>query len=377
VGSRWIPPTRGDVALVLFMVVLELTSFGQDPGLSVADHAVALLLPLALLVRRAAPAVAAVAFLIATACAALLHLHAVNGASAVVGIVVGVYSAAAYLPVWSALGTLALWGAAATIQGVVDHSDPGDTAFAFIVLVCAATPGFLVRRGREQAETARGEVERSATREAAKAEQAVADERARIARELHDVVAHAVSIMVVQAAAADELLERDPARAHAALEAVQRTGRSAVAELARMLELLRGEGDAEAPLPTLRRLPTLLDEARASGAVVDLVQDIAGPPLPPAVELCAYRVVQEAVTNAAKHTLRPRVQVRLSRSADGKVEILVENDGGAGPRSSDGTGHGLLGLRERVSVFGGRLDAEPCPDGGFRVRAVVPTGATE
>ena len=142
-----------------------------------------------------------------------------------------------------------------------------------------------------------------------------------------------------------------------------------------MLELLRGEGDADTPLPTLGRLPALLDEARASGVDVDLVQDIAGPPLPPAVELCVYRVVQEALTNAAKHTLRPRVQVRLSREADGRVEILVENDGGAGPRSSDGTGHGLLGLRERVSVFGGRLDAAPRPDGGYRVVAVVPTGA--
>jgi signal transduction histidine kinase len=247
--------------------------------------------------------------------------------------------------------------------------------FPIILLICAATPGVLVRRGREQADTARGEVERSAMREAALAEQAVVDERARIARELHDVVAHAVSIMVVQAAAADELLERDPARAHAALDAVQRTGRSAIEELARMLELLRGEGDADAPLPTLRHLPALLDEARASGVDVDLVQDIAGPPLPPAVELCAYRVVQEALTNAAKHTLRPRVQVRLSRNTDGQVEILVENDGGAGPRSSDGTGHGLLGLRERVSVFGGRLDAAPGPDGGYRVLAVVPTGA--
>jgi len=375
VGTKWIPPTRGDVALVLFLVVLELTSFGQDPGLSVDDHAVALLLPLALLVRRTAPAAAAVAFLIATACADLLHLHSVNSGAAVVAMVVAAYSAGAYLPLWPAVGTLALWGAAFAVQGAIDHSPGDDMAFPVILLICAAVPGILVRRGREQAETARGEVERSATREAALAEQAVVDERARIARELHDVVAHAVSIMVVQAAAADELLERDPARAHAALDAVQRTGRSAIEELARMLELLRGEGDADTPLPTLGRLPALLDEARASGVDVDLVQDIAGPPLPPAVELCVYRVVQEALTNAAKHTLRPRVQVRLSRDADGRVEILVENDGGAGPRSSDGTGHGLLGLRERVSVFGGRLDAAPRPDGGYRVVAVVPTGA--
>ena len=363
------------MALVAILVVLELTSFGQDPGLSVADHAVALLLPLTLLVRRAAPAAAAVAFLMATACAALLHLHPVNSGAAVIGMVVAAYSAGAYLAFWSAVGTLALWGVAFTVQGAVDHSPADDMAFPVILLICAAVPGILVRRGRAQAETARSEVQRSATREAAKAEQAVADERARIARELHDIVAHAVSIMVVQAAAASELLERDPARAHAALDAVQRTGRSAIEELARMLELLRGEGDADAPLPTLGRLPALLDEARASGAEVDLVQDIPGPPLPPAVELCAYRVVQEAVTNAAKHTLRPRVQVRLSRDAEGQVEILVENDGGAGPRTSAGTGHGLLGLRERVSVFGGRLDAEPCPDGGFRVRVVVPTGA--
>ena len=205
--------------------------------------------------------------------------------------------------------------------------------------------------------TAAGDLAREAAdREAARAAQAVADERERIARELHDVVAHAVSIMVVQAAAAEELMERDPARARAALAAVQRTGRTAVGELARMLDLLRG-GDADqglVPVPTLDALADLAAEARLAGA--DVAVD-AGPlpPLDPGLQLCAYRVVQEALTNAAKHARQPRVRVRLS-AEDGDLVVAVDDDGGSGPRSSEGTGHGLVGLRERVEVYGGSLD---------------------
>jgi DNA-binding NarL/FixJ family response regulator len=157
----------------------------------------------------------------------------------------------------------------------------------------------------------------------------VAGERARIALELH-VVAHAVSIMVMQAAAADELLDTDPDRAQATLGAVQQAGRSAVAELARMLDLLRDARDDElAPLPTLDALPALAEEARRAGADVTISGDHVGQ-LAPAVQLCAYRVVQEALTNAGKHAIKPQVHVALERT-DSDLVVLVEDDGGTGP----------------------------------------------
>jgi signal transduction histidine kinase len=199
-------------------------------------------------------------------------------------------------------------------------------------------------------------------------------ERARIARELHDVVAHAVSIMVVQAAAADEVLDRDPQRAHVALGAVQRSGRAAVVELGRMLDLLRSDDEALAPLPTLEGLPALVADARRSGLDVALHDETPGR-YPAAIELCAYRVVQEGVTNALRHAPGSRVAVRLAQCGDA-LEVWVENSAAAVPSPAPaGTGHGLIGLRERVTVFGGRLDAGPRPEGGYRVRASVPLGA--
>jgi signal transduction histidine kinase len=180
--------------------------------------------------------------------------------------------------------------------------------------------------------------------------------------------------MVVQAAAADEVLERDPMRAHAALGAVQQAGRSAVTEMARMLDLLRGTstGDDLAPLPTLDGLDDLVEEARLAGAEVVLDRRPV-PPLPAAIELCAVRVVQEALTNAAKHARNPHVRVEVG-SIDGVLDLVVEDDGGSGPRAGAGTGHGLLGLRERVEVFHGTIDAAPRPDGGFRLRVGLPIG---
>jgi signal transduction histidine kinase len=226
---------------------------------------------------------------------------------------------------------------------------------------------------RRQAEAGRAALN-AATSEKEQADEAVAAERARIARELHDVVAHAVSIMVVQAAAADELLERDPTRAHAALGAVQQAGRSAVTEMARMLDLLRGTntGDDLEPLPTLDGLDDLVAEARLAGADVVLDQRPV-PPLPAAIELCAVRVVQEALTNAAKHARKPHVRVEVG-SIDGVLNVVVEDDGGSGPQAGAGTGHGLVGLRERVELFDGTIDAAPRPGGGFRVRVGLPIG---
>lgn len=361
---------RFDIALVAALVVLELAGFGQDPGIGVAATLLELVPIVALLFRRVAPAAVAVAFLLANSASALLDLHAVNSGPIVVVIVVGTYSAGAYLPLRWGLTTVVLWWAGVGVDFIAGREEGGvgDLLFAWLILGCAFAPGVVARRLRREADDA-GREARDA------ADEAVAAERARIARELHDVVAHAVSIMVVQAAAADELLERDPARAHAALGAVQHAGRSAVVEMSRMLDLLRGTPtDGLAPLPTLEGLPELAEEARLAGAEVVVDRRTVGP-LPPSVELCAYRVVQEALTNAAKHARDPSVRVQLG-CADGMLEVLVEDDGGSGSRVAAGTGHGLLGLRERVEVFDGTLEAAPLPAGGFRVRALLPLGGT-
>jgi signal transduction histidine kinase len=357
--------------------VLHLFDFGQSPGVGWAASLLAALPILALLFRRAAPAVVALAFLVSDSASVLLDLPDGSSASTVVVVVAGAYSAGAYLRLRWGLATLGLWWASLVVDFVSGRETGGvaDFLFAGLILACAFVPGVVAQRLRGQAEEDRAALDAIAS-EQIRAAEAVADERARIARELHDVVAHAVSIMVVQAAAADEVLERDSARAHAALGAVQQAGRSAVTEMARMLDLLRGTrpGDDLTPLPTLDGLVDLADEARLAGAEVVLERRPV-PPLPPAIELCAVRVVQEALTNAAKHAYNPRVRVTVG-SSDGVLDVVVEDDGGSGPRAGAGTGHGLLGLLERVEVFDGTFEAAPQAGGGFRVHATLPIEAT-
>lgn len=364
---------RVDGALVLLLVILELAGFGQDPGIGAPSTALEMLPLLSLLFRRSAPAAVAVTYLLANVASAVLGLHALNSAPTVIAIVVGVYSAGAYLPLPWALTTLGVWVAGLAVDFVAGREEggAGDLAFAALLLAAAFTPGAIVRGLRSQADASARAAHEAISREANTAAEAVAGERARIALELHDVVAHAVSIMVMQAAAADELLDTDPKRAHVALGAVQQAGRSAVAELARMLDLLRGARDDElAPLPTLDGIPALAEEARRAGADVTISGNRIGQ-LAPGVQLCAYRVVQEALTNAGKHTIKPHVHIALERT-DSDLVVLVEDDGGAGSRAAAGTGHGLLGLQERVELFGGTLDAAPRRHGGFRVRAALP-----
>jgi len=362
-----------DLSLVSVLLLLHFFGFGQSPGVGAAASLLAALPIVALAFRRVAPPVVAVAWVVASGLAMLLELPDASSSSSVVVIGIGVYSAGAYMSLSGGLATLALWGASLLLDFLSGRETGGaaDLIFAVVILGCLFAPGVVAQRLRRQAEAGRAALEAAASEKGLAAE-AVAAERARIARELHDLVAHAVSIMVVQAAAADELIERDPARAHAALRAVQHTGRSAVTEMARMLDLLRGTSTADdlEPLPTLAGLEDLVEEARLAGADV-VIERRSVPPLPAAIEVCAVRVIQEALTNAAKHTQNPHVRVGVG-DVDGQLDVVVEDDGGSGPRASAGTGHGLLGVRERVEVFGGTLDARPRPGGGFRLRVVLP-----
>jgi signal transduction histidine kinase len=203
---------------------------------------------------------------------------------------------------------------------------------------------------------------------------AVAEERAQIARELHDVVAHSVSLMVLQAGAARQAFGQKPEKALESLLSVEATGRTAMFELRRMLGILRKPGDVDdlTPQPSLRHLDMLLAQMREAGLQVELEMDGAADSAPPGVDLAAYRIVQEGLTNALKHAAPCRAWVRI-RCDPTAVEVAVENDGTPG-RASDGsgTGHGLIGMRERTAVYGGTFEAGPRPGGGFRVRARLP-----
>jgi signal transduction histidine kinase len=226
----------------------------------------------------------------------------------------------------------------------------------------------------------------------AQAERAVAEERTRIARELHDVIAHHVSVIVIQAGAGLRSIDRRPAEARGALVAIDENGRRALADMRRMLGVLGrseapassgdaagpggGPADGLAPMPGLDRLGELLEHVRAAGMPVELA--VAGDPRPldPGVELSAYRIIQEALTNSLKHApgARARVDVRYEAAA---LEVSVQDDGGQaahdGHRAAvpTGTGHGLIGMRERAALFGGRLEAGPVGR-GFRVSASLP-----
>ena len=205
--------------------------------------------------------------------------------------------------------------------------------------------------------------------------EAVVAERAAIARELHDVVAHHMSVMVVQAGAARAVGEADPAAAAEALRQIEASGRTGLAEMRRLLGILKSEddGDGRAPQPGLARLGGLLDVMRASGLPVEVVVEGTARPLPPGVDLSAYRIVQEALTNSLRHAggASARVMVRYEPDA---LELEVADDGPRPPNDAEASGgHGLIGMRERVQLFGGEIEAGPRPGGGFLVRARLPS----
>ena len=202
---------------------------------------------------------------------------------------------------------------------------------------------------------------------------AVAEERARIARELHDVVAHHVSVMVVQSGAARRVLAKDPALATEALDVVEMTGRQALVEMRRMLGVLRSDDRSEdlAPQPTLERLEGLIDQVRDAGLDAELVIEGERRPLPPGIDVNAYRIVQEALTNVLKHAGRARATVRV-RFGPRDLELEITDNGrGAAAAILDAPddGQGLVGMRERVQLHGGELQAGPRMEGGYRVNA--------
>jgi signal transduction histidine kinase len=368
------------VLAVLFQIEVWTIDPSHPPGdvgtevFSSTERAVAaaagLVLTLSLAWRRRAPLVV---LGVAIATSVLANVLGVLDAATTpaIALVVAVYSVGAHTSgLRAAVGGL---GAAALIAvNVAEQFSLGDLLFIATILGGAWLAGRAMRYRREREhvlELLTVDLEREREE---KARAAVAEERVRIARELHDVVAHAISVIVLQARGARRSLAADPVETREALDTIEATGSEALAEMRRLLGMLRSDDEeiALAPQPSLRYLDALAAQVREAGLPVDLSVEGEPTELPPGVDLSAYRIVQEALTNALKHAgpATARVVVRY-RENDLELEIV---DTGAGASASDGEGHGLAGMRERVWLYGGKIETGPRDSGGFAVRARLP-----
>ncbi len=261
-------------------------------------------------------------------------------------------------PPVSLTGLLAVSGVTAT---ALPSQPDGDILFAMAMAVVVWALGEVFRNRRKAIEQ--------------EARRAVGEEQARIARELHDVIAHSMSVIVVQAAAADDVFDARPDQARVALRSIEAAGREALADLRRVLAAVRPDPaeDPEAPQPRpgLGRLGELAEPLRAAGLEVTLSREGSVAGLPPVVDLSAYRIVQEALTNTLRHAGAGRAEVTV-RSGPDAIELEVVDDGRGGAGGTGGAGRGIVGMRERAAMVGGTLDAGPLPTGGFRVHARLP-----
>jgi signal transduction histidine kinase len=341
----------------------------QTPRIVTAPAALLWTLPL--LFRRRFPLGAPVVVFAVLAAEAFLPGHAVTN-SPVDGIALfaafGLVATSADLR--SAVGGAVIGYVALLLMVLVERPRFSDT---WPVLIVAAATWVVGRALAERARRTATLAER-ANRLEREHEAAVTAERARIARELHDVIAHSVSVMTVQAGAARLLLDEDPARARAPLLSVEETGRQALAEMRRLLGILRADERpaALAPQPGVGDIAALAEQLRVAGLPVDVVVEGEPRALAPGIDLAAYRVVQEALTNALKHAgaARAAVSIRYSGTA---LELSVINDGHVPRNGRDG--HGLVGMRERVALYGGEFEAGPRREGGYAVRATLPLEA--
>ena len=343
------------------------------------------ILALPTLVRRRYPLGAAAAFWLLGAAISFVdgQLFASIESLFVLGVVISFMLGYVPDPARARVGLAIAIGSAALVVYNIPENTTAEVIFVPLVFGSCWLAGYLVRERAERAEAAEvravlAEREREAAereREAA-ARVAVAEERARIARELHDVVAHAVSMMVLQVGAVRHSFLEGQAVDVETLDVAERMGRTALAEMRQLLGGMRRNGDTVefAPQPGLDDLQVLVDEVGRAGLPVHLHVDGDPIPLSRARGLSAYRIVQEGITNALKHANASRVDVTL-RYAPDELEIEVRDDG-RGTSRSDGLGHGLVGIRERVKIFGGEMSAGAAPEGGFVLRTRLPFGET-
>jgi signal transduction histidine kinase len=370
--------TIGGVLVEDFLLALLLTAWiaadaltsGDWPRPYVASAALAAPAAAALVVRRTRPLIS-LTVTVGGLSAVHVFLGPYQTGSSLVVVIVAAYSVGAHAyrswpPALLCVALIAAWtmdaeGAAEAISN------------AGFVLVVTGLPYAIGRAARHQEERSHQLGAEAAALEAQ--QQALVrrteEERRRIARELHDVVSHSLGVVVLHAGVAEEWMARDPARARQALAQIRETGNEAIGEMARLVQLMRDEQtDNRAPQPTLQDLGRLVEQWRSSGLEVTLSCEGTPRPVPAAVQLSAFRVAQESLTNVAKHSDATRANVMLYYDQD-RIEVEVR-DNGRHARAAAGLRSGLAGLRERVAVFGGRFEAGEEPTGGWTVRASFP-----
>jgi signal transduction histidine kinase len=270
------------------------------------------------------------------------------------------------------VGLAVVLGCAAVVVYNLPERAAGEFVFTPLLFAVAWLAGFALRERVTQAEAAEARAVRAERDRETAARVAVAEERARIARELHDIVAHAVSLMVLQVGAVRHKMPESAAQDHDALQNVEQVGRAALAEMRSLLGAMRRDGEPVdlAPQPGLGDLDALLADVRAAGLPVRM--HVEGQPraLPRAIDLSAYRIVQEGLTNSLKHAQARQADVAVRYGTD-DVQVEVVDDG-RGPSSQDGLGHGLIGIKERVKIYGGDLLVGAAGGGGFVLRASLP-----
>jgi signal transduction histidine kinase len=327
-----------------------------------------------LLWRRRAPLVVLIVVFGSIAVADMTYDIANNASSPFAGLLVATYASGAYTSRRDGRIAAALIGAAVLAMAVSNGEDViGDAVFIGGIMYAVWGAATIVRSRQELAGAlAARTVELEHEREE-NAKLAVAEERARIARELHDVVAHNLSIMVLQAGAERRAIGDERPQTTEALATIEDTGRTAMAEMRRLLGMLRRSDDelALAPQPSLRYLDDLVSQVRDAGLPVDLRVEGEPRAVAPGVDLSAYRIIQEALTNALKHAGPARARVTV-RYGDNELDIEIADDGSGAAEPVPAGGHGLVGMRERVALFGGDLAAGRRLSGGYVVRAKLP-----
>ena len=293
------------------------------------------------------------------------------------GVLVALYTVAAHTDRRTAMicGALSALGILLVFANYVGHQQQVAEAMlgVYVEFSAAWVFGTYLQGRRQDVQVLQERAARLEDQREERARLAVAEERARIARELHDVVAHHVSVMVVQAGAARFVVGSDPASARAAMAAVESAGRTALSEMRRMLEVLRADEPDLEPEPSLVQVESLVARVRAAGLPVDLRVEGERPDVPAGTDLAAYRIVQEALTNVVKHAGRATASVRIGYAPD-RVEVEVTDDGrgAAAHLGAESGGRGLVGMRERALLYGGTLEAGPRTAGGYRVHAAFP-----
>jgi signal transduction histidine kinase len=374
---RTVVPRRTDAGLAVTLAVVAVVEVAVSPpaeptGVAIGA-ALAATLPLAW--RSTAPVVAALvasgAVLLATAVGTDSQPTITTFAPLIGVFALGEHAPASAL-MWAAPACVLTW----TATGVVG-ADAGHAMFGLLGSVVTIAVGRAARSMAFETDVLEAKVDTLELEQEERALAAIAEERARIARELHDIVGHSISLMGIQVGAVRRVLPPGLERERELLLEIERTGRDSVAEMRRLIELLRDAGGhTESALPTLARVAELVADTRRAGLAIDLTVSGDVENVPPGRALAAYRIVQEALTNALRHAPGARVDVEITRAA-GVVTIDVhgEPDPAGLPQSGNG-GQGLIGMRERVALYDGTFAAGPTPEGGFRVRASLP-GLTE